>query len=208
MLDRVKDQGIDIAITNGGGLRAAIDAGEVTMGEVLTVLPFQNTLATFRLKGERIVQALENGVSQVEEGAGRFPQVAGMSPSGIRRSLRAPASSRWRLEASLWIRRRCTASFPTTTCGRAATAIRCSTSTPRTHTMVAVAGTDSVLGAAMAFLGGCPRQSMSFLTLPGINPASRLNHPIFRRGRVSALIREREMSCAAALRRRFPSRRS
>jgi hypothetical protein len=50
MLDRVKDQGIQIAIQNGGGLRASIDAGEVTMGEVLTVLPFQNTLATFQLR--------------------------------------------------------------------------------------------------------------------------------------------------------------
>ncbi|GAB4358143.1 MAG: 5'-nucleotidase C-terminal domain-containing protein [Oricola sp.] len=78
MLDRVKDQGIQIAIQNGGGLRASIDAGEVTMGEVLTVLPFQNTLATFQLKGSDVVAALENGVSQIEEGAGRFPQVAGL----------------------------------------------------------------------------------------------------------------------------------
>ncbi|MEL6522907.1 MAG: 5'-nucleotidase C-terminal domain-containing protein, partial [Pseudomonadota bacterium] len=78
MLDRVADQGVTIAIQNGGGLRASIDAGEITMGEVLTVLPFQNTLATFQLKGSDIVAALENGVSQVEEGAGRFPQVAGM----------------------------------------------------------------------------------------------------------------------------------
>ena len=79
MLDRVKDQGVQIAIQNGGGLRASIDAGEVTMGEVLSVLPFQNTLSTFEVTGEQIVAALENGVSQVEEGAGRFPQVAGMS---------------------------------------------------------------------------------------------------------------------------------
>ncbi len=78
MLDRVKDQGISIAIQNGGGLRASIDAGEVTMGEVLTVLPFQNTVATFQLKGADVIAALENGLSQVEEGAGRFPQVAGL----------------------------------------------------------------------------------------------------------------------------------
>lgn len=78
MLDRVRDQGIDVAIQNGGGLRATIDAGDVTMGEVLTVLPFQNALATFQLTGADIVAALENGVSQVEEGAGRFPQVSGM----------------------------------------------------------------------------------------------------------------------------------
>ncbi|MEL7464723.1 MAG: 5'-nucleotidase C-terminal domain-containing protein [Pseudomonadota bacterium] len=78
MLDKVADQGATIAIQNGGGLRASIDAGEVTMGEVLTVLPFQNTLATFKLSGAGIVSALENGVSQIEDGGGRFPQVAGM----------------------------------------------------------------------------------------------------------------------------------
>ncbi|MHA6265065.1 bifunctional metallophosphatase/5'-nucleotidase [Arenibacterium sp. CAU 1754] len=79
MLARVSDQGIEIAIQNGGGIRASIDAGDVTMGEVLTVLPFQNTLSTFQVTGAVLKEALENGVSQVEEGAGRFPQVAGMS---------------------------------------------------------------------------------------------------------------------------------
>lgn len=78
MLDRVGDQGVTIAIQNGGGLRASIDSGELTMGEVLTVLPFQNTLATFELKGSDVVAALENGVSQIEEGAGRFAQVSGL----------------------------------------------------------------------------------------------------------------------------------
>ncbi len=81
MVDRVKDQGITIAIQNGGGLRASIDAGTVSMGEVLTVLPFQNTLATFRLKGSDIVAALENGLSQIQDGAGRFPQVSGLKYS-------------------------------------------------------------------------------------------------------------------------------
>ncbi|MCF6367781.1 5'-nucleotidase C-terminal domain-containing protein [Rhizobium halophilum] len=80
-LDRVKDQGITISIANSGGLRASIDAGEVTMGEILTVLPFQNTIATFQLKGTDLRAALENGVSQIEEVAGRFPQVAGMKYS-------------------------------------------------------------------------------------------------------------------------------
>ena len=78
MLDRVKDQGIDIAIMNSGGIRASIDAGPVTMGEVLTVLPFQNLLATFELTGADVIAALENGVSQVEEVKGRFAQVAGL----------------------------------------------------------------------------------------------------------------------------------
>ncbi|MFS4582986.1 bifunctional metallophosphatase/5'-nucleotidase [Phaeobacter sp. C3_T13_0] len=79
MLARVADQGIQVAIQNGGGIRASIDAGEVTMGEVLTVLPFQNTLSTFEVSGATLVAALENGVSKLEEGAGRFPQVAGMT---------------------------------------------------------------------------------------------------------------------------------
>ncbi|PDT40238.1 MULTISPECIES: bifunctional metallophosphatase/5'-nucleotidase [Sinorhizobium] len=91
LLDRVKGQGVTIAITNGGGLRASIDAGDVTMGEVITVLPFQNTVATFQLKGADIRAALENGVSQVEEGGGRFPQVAGLKFSFDRSK---PAGSR------------------------------------------------------------------------------------------------------------------
>jgi 5'-nucleotidase len=78
MLARVKDQGVTIAFANGGGLRASIDSGPVTMGEVLTVLPFQNTLSTFRLTGSDVIAALENGVSQVEEVKGRFAQVAGV----------------------------------------------------------------------------------------------------------------------------------
>ena len=91
MLARVADQGVTIALANGGGLRASIDAGPVTMGEVLTVLPFQNTLATFETDGAVLVAALENGVSDLENGAGRFLQVAGMkytfdagAPAGAR----------------------------------------------------------------------------------------------------------------------------
>jgi len=78
MLDSVKGQGITIAIQNSGGLRASIDEGPITMGEVLTVLPFQNVMSTFELTGADVVAALENGVSQVEEVKGRFAQVAGL----------------------------------------------------------------------------------------------------------------------------------
>lgn len=78
MLDRVRGQGVTIALQNGGGLRASIKGGQVTQGDVLAVLPFQNTLSTFNIKGAALVAALENGVSKVEEGGGRFPQVAGL----------------------------------------------------------------------------------------------------------------------------------
>jgi 5'-nucleotidase/UDP-sugar diphosphatase len=80
MLARVKEQGIQVALANGGGLRASIDAGDVTQGEVLTVLPFQNTLATFQVDGATLKAALENGMGQFDdpEDDGRFPQVAGI----------------------------------------------------------------------------------------------------------------------------------
>ncbi|HEX8048381.1 5'-nucleotidase C-terminal domain-containing protein [Rhizobium sp.] len=91
ILDRTKGQGISIAIQNGGGLRASIGAGDISMGGVLTVLPFQNTVATFQLTGADVKAALENGLSQIDEGAGRFPQVSGLKytfdkskPSGSR----------------------------------------------------------------------------------------------------------------------------
>ncbi|NSX87759.1 LysM peptidoglycan-binding domain-containing protein [Agrobacterium tumefaciens] len=90
-LARVKDQGVTIAFANSGGLRSSIDAGDVSMGEVLTVLPFQNTVATFQLKGEDIRAALENGVSQIDDGAGRFMQVSGLKYSFDRSK---PASGR------------------------------------------------------------------------------------------------------------------
>ena len=70
--------GYQIAIQNGGGIRASIDEGTVTMGEVLTVLPFQNALATFKLSGKDVIASLEHGVSKVDEDKGQFPQVAGL----------------------------------------------------------------------------------------------------------------------------------
>jgi len=75
-------EGTQIAFQNGGGIRASISAGDVSLGNVLEVLPFGNTIATFELKGEYVWAALENGVSRAEnpenEGTGRFAQVAGL----------------------------------------------------------------------------------------------------------------------------------
>jgi 2',3'-cyclic-nucleotide 2'-phosphodiesterase (5'-nucleotidase family) len=74
--------GADIAITNGGGIRGdrTYDAGTVlTRKDVLTELPFGNVTVLLELSGADIQAALENGVSQVEKKAGRFPQVSGLS---------------------------------------------------------------------------------------------------------------------------------
>jgi len=78
VLEAARSAGATIAITNGGGIRASIPAGDVSLGDVLTVMPFGNTMVTLDLTGAEIVAALENGVSAVEEQAGRFPQVAGL----------------------------------------------------------------------------------------------------------------------------------
>ncbi|WP_323796704.1 bifunctional UDP-sugar hydrolase/5'-nucleotidase [Nisaea sp.] len=74
--------GADAAITNGGGIRGDTNypAGRtLTRKDVLTELPFGNRTVTMRLKGSDLRAALENGVSQVEKGAGRFPHVSGIS---------------------------------------------------------------------------------------------------------------------------------
>jgi len=82
MIANTTEDGTQIAMMNSGGIRAGIKAGDVSLGDVLQVLPFGNTIATFGLKGEHVLAALENGVSRAEnpdnEGTGRFPQVSGV----------------------------------------------------------------------------------------------------------------------------------
>ena len=84
----LEETGADIVFQNGGGIRADIDAGEVTRGEVLTVLPFGNLISAFELSGADVIATLENSVSRIQldednnpmvDGAsGRFMQVAGL----------------------------------------------------------------------------------------------------------------------------------
>jgi len=78
MLWKTEGAGSQICITNGGGIRAPIQAGDITIGSVLTVLPFGNTIATLGLTGADVIAALENGVSRWENTDGRFPQIGGM----------------------------------------------------------------------------------------------------------------------------------
>lgn len=69
----------DVALANGGSIRASIQAGDITKRNLYDVLPFPNTLAIVEVTGKELRAALENGVSQITEGGGRFPQVSGMS---------------------------------------------------------------------------------------------------------------------------------
>ncbi|NOU91866.1 multifunctional 2',3'-cyclic-nucleotide 2'-phosphodiesterase/5'-nucleotidase/3'-nucleotidase [Paenibacillus sp. LMG 31456] len=81
MLSKGKElKGAQIAIQNGGGIRASIPEGDITMGEVRTVIPFGNTLYILDVTGQQLLDGLENGVSgaTLADLPGKFPQVAGM----------------------------------------------------------------------------------------------------------------------------------
>ncbi len=74
---RQYDAEVVMALQNGGGIRNGIDAGPVTVGEVISVLPFGNTLATMRLTGAEIKAAFERSVSAYPNESGGFLHVAG-----------------------------------------------------------------------------------------------------------------------------------
>ncbi|MEE8592990.1 MAG: 5'-nucleotidase, partial [Candidatus Bipolaricaulota bacterium] len=78
MLWKTRDFDTTLAIQNGGGIRASIPKGMITMGQVLEVLPYGNQITVIGLSGKQVWEALENGVSQVEDSSGRFPHVGGM----------------------------------------------------------------------------------------------------------------------------------
>ncbi|WP_214835448.1 5'-nucleotidase C-terminal domain-containing protein [Exiguobacterium sp. s36] len=93
MLAKAKTFSPDVigAIQNGGGIRAAINEGEITIGEVLTTLPFGNTLAIADLTGTEIYQTFERSVGPLPNENGGFLHVAGLKvtydssqPSGER----------------------------------------------------------------------------------------------------------------------------
>lgn len=66
-----------VAITNGGGIRAAIKPGEVTKKDINTVLPFGNTVVTIYITGEELLEVLEASTYSLPVGG--FPQVAGIN---------------------------------------------------------------------------------------------------------------------------------
>jgi 2',3'-cyclic-nucleotide 2'-phosphodiesterase (5'-nucleotidase family) len=86
--------GADIAVTNGGGIRGnkQYPAGaKITRRDILTEMPFGNATAMVEITGKDVKDALENGVSQIDNRAGRFPQVSGVS---FTIDPKAPAGSR------------------------------------------------------------------------------------------------------------------
>lgn len=68
----------DIAIQNGGGIRAGLTAGDVTVGDVFAMLPFDNKVTLVEVTGQTVWDALENGVDGYPTTNGKFPQVSGI----------------------------------------------------------------------------------------------------------------------------------
>ena len=72
------DEGVDAAVTNGGGIRASIAAGDLTKKDINTVLPFGNTLYVVKVTGAELLEALEASTYCTPEAIGGFPQVTGI----------------------------------------------------------------------------------------------------------------------------------
>ena len=68
-----------VAITNGGGIRATVKAGDITKKDINTVLPFGNTLAVVYVTGAELLEALEASTFCTPESLGGFPQAAGVT---------------------------------------------------------------------------------------------------------------------------------
>lgn len=69
---------IDGAIQNGGGVRASIPAGPISMNTLYTVFPFGNTISVVRVTGAELLEALEASCYACPSALGGFPQVSGI----------------------------------------------------------------------------------------------------------------------------------
>lgn len=71
--------GADIAFVNGGGIRVSINAGKITLNDILKVHPFGNAMCVIEVTGQQILDALEWGARAVPGENGGFLQVSGLS---------------------------------------------------------------------------------------------------------------------------------
>ena len=66
------------ALTNGGGIRASIKAGDITMKDMKTIFPFGNQVSVLTVTGAELLEALEAATFSTPDAIGAFPQVAGI----------------------------------------------------------------------------------------------------------------------------------
>lgn len=71
--------GADIGVVNGGGIRAAIPAGDITFEQIISVHPFGNAMCVVEATGQQILDALEKSVSKLPDENGGFLHVSGLT---------------------------------------------------------------------------------------------------------------------------------
>ncbi|HKA71229.1 MAG TPA: 5'-nucleotidase, partial [Xanthobacteraceae bacterium] len=84
----------DAAIMNGGGIRAGklyAPGTTITRRDILSELPFNNHVVTIEISGRDLKRALENGLGQLPDAAGRFPQMSGIA---LEADLKRPPGNR------------------------------------------------------------------------------------------------------------------
>lgn len=69
---------IDVALTNGGGIRDSIAAGDISMVNMISVFPYSNTVVVLDVTGAELLEALEASFFAVPESLGGFPQLGGI----------------------------------------------------------------------------------------------------------------------------------
>ncbi len=69
----------DIALVNGGGIRASVSAGDVTRKSLMDVNPWSNAMCVIEASGQQILDALEHGARNLPEENGGFLQVSGLT---------------------------------------------------------------------------------------------------------------------------------
>lgn len=70
--------GADVAVTNGGGLRNELPAGNLTYGDIISLLPYDNYICVTEVTGNQIIDMLESCCQATPHKSGDFPQVSGM----------------------------------------------------------------------------------------------------------------------------------
>ena len=75
---RQSDPTVIAAILNGGGIRASIEAGDISLYNMKTVYPFDNQVAILTLRGAQLQEALAAATAAAPTASGAFPQVAGI----------------------------------------------------------------------------------------------------------------------------------
>lgn len=73
----------DVAMTNGGGIRTQVSKGDLTYGDIVSLLPYDNYVCVLEVTGEKIVEVLKANTALLPHPDGQFPQVSGLKYTAV-----------------------------------------------------------------------------------------------------------------------------